>query len=77
MTNLYDNGEILLGTKKDILKFEDVAIKKGWIDAEDYKEIKETLEDLTEDTIVAINYDHGMGLSFDWWDKSHIIKNML
>lgn len=67
MNGLYDNGEMLLGTKRDILNY----IKRqfdGELIAEcDYHEVIDVLRDLDYDTIIAINYDHGMGMSFDWW----------
>lgn len=74
MKNVYDNGTLILGTKKDILEYQKKLIKKEIIDKDDYQEITETLEDLENDTIVMINYDCGMGLSFDWWNKTDIVK---
>lgn len=69
MSGLYDNGEILLGNVSDILEYTKRQIEGQLIDEEDYEEIIETLKDLKLDTIVAINYDNGMGMSFDWWTK--------
>jgi hypothetical protein len=39
-----------------------------------YQDILEDLKDYKDDTIIALNYDNGMGYSFDYWDKKDIIK---
>lgn len=69
MSGLYDNGEMLLGNVEDILEYAKRQNEADLIDEEDYEEIIETLKDLELHTIVAINYDNGMGMSFDWWTK--------
>ena len=74
MNYIYDNGELLLGTKRDIIEYQTRLVKAQLIEKEDYDEIIETLQDKKEDTIVCINYDNGMGLSFDFWENEDIIK---
>lgn len=69
MNYIYDNGELLLGTKRDIIEYQARLVKAQLIEKEDYDEIVETLQDKKEDTIVCINYDNGMGLSFDFWEN--------
>lgn len=69
MNSLYDNGTILLGTKKDIVN----QIYNNMLEEEndeEYMEILEDLKDFKEDTIVALNYDNGMGYSIDYWDSN-------
>lgn len=75
MINIYDNGAIMLGTVK-MVKEEIKREKEENIDMcfADIDEILEDLEDLEDDSIVAINYDFGMGYSMDYWYKSDIIK---
>lgn len=76
MNKLYDNGTRLLGTKKDILEYIKRQNEAQIIEEEDYKEIVDTLNELVgSDTIVAINYDFGMGMTFDWWTKEDIIES--
>jgi len=70
MNNLYDNGEMLLGTKRDILEYTKRQNEAQLIEEEDYQEIVETLEDLEDNTIICINYDNGMGMTFDWWEDT-------
>lgn len=73
MNNLYDNGTILLGTKKDIVE----QIYNNMLEEEQdelYQDILDDLKDFKDDTIVALNYDCGMGYSFDWWEIGDIIK---
>ena len=63
MQNIYDNGEICLG--------EVGKIRQQLIDnAEETWEIEDIIEELKEfedNTIVAINYDNGMGYSIEYW----------
>lgn len=68
MNGLYDNGTILLGTKKDIVNqiYNNMLVEEN---DEEYMEILEDLKDFKEDTIVALNYDSGMGYSIDYWDS--------
>ena len=69
MQNIYDNGRLCLG--------EVGKIRQQLIDnAEETWEIEDILEELKEledNTIVAINYDSGMGYSLEYWTKKDII----
>ena len=70
MQNIYDNGEICLGEVKRIIEYFNTI----GADIEEYEEILEELKKLNDDDIVAINYDHGMGYSIDWWTKKDKIN---
>ena len=69
MQNIYDNGRLCLG--------EVGKIRQQLIDnAEETWEIEDILEELKEfedNTIVAINYDNGMGYSIEYWATKDII----
>lgn len=69
MKNIYDNGRLCLG--------EVGKIRQQLIDnAEETWEIENILEELKEfedNTIVAINYDNGMGYSIEYWTTKDII----
>ena len=69
MQNIYDNGRLCLG--------EVGKIRQQLIDnAEETWEIEDILEELKEfedNTIVAINYDNGMGYSIEYWTIKDII----
>ena len=69
MQNIYDNGRLCLG--------EVGRIRQQLIDnAEETWEIEDILEELKEfedNTIVAINYDNGMGYSIEYWTTKDII----
>ena len=73
MNNLYDNGTILLGTKKDIVN---QIYNNMLVEEEDtfYMEILEDLKDFKDNTIIALNYDCGMGYSYDYWEESDKIE---
>ena len=69
MKNIYDNGRLCLG--------EVGKIRQQLIDnAEETWEIEDILAELKEledNTIVAINYDNGMGYSIEYWTTKDII----
>lgn len=69
MQNIYDNGRLCLG--------EVGKIRQQLIDnAEETWEIEDILEELKEfedNTIVAINYDNGMGYLIEYWTTKDII----
>ena len=69
MKNIYDNGKVCLG--------EVGKIRQQLIDnAEETWEIEDILAELKEledNTIVAINYDNGMGYSIEYWTTKDII----
>ena len=72
MENVYDNGEMVLGTIYNVKNY----LCKNCEDFEDIKEIVEDLENYDEDTIVAINYDLGMGYAILYWRKNDIVKEV-
>lgn len=65
MVNVYDNGEMCLGEVKKIIEY----FNTSGADIEEYEDLLEELKKMNDDDIVAINYDHGMGYSMDWWTK--------
>ena len=67
MENIYDNGTILLGTKKDIINY--WKNNTDVIDNDDKQEIEEYLKEIDDNNIVAINYDNGFGWSVDYWEE--------
>lgn len=70
MNKIYDNGEIVLGAVAHVRKYLVENAEETW----EIEDILEDIKDLTDDTIVAINYDHGMGYSVDWWTRNNIVK---
>lgn len=68
MNNIYDNGELLLGSVKDIKEYTLNNMLVYENDKENM-EILDFIKDYKENDIVCINYDNGMGLSFDIWQE--------
>lgn len=75
MNNIYDNGAIMLGNVKMVKEEIKREIEKN-IDMcfADMEEILKDLEEFSNETIVAINYDSGMGYSIDYWHEDDIVK---
>lgn len=73
MNNIYDNGELLLGSVKDIKEYilNNMLVYEN---DEENMEILDFIKDYKENDIVCINYDNGMGLSFDYWNEKDEIN---
>ena len=72
MNNLYDNGEIMLGSVKMVREEIEKELKEN-VDmcCADMEEILKDISDLDNEDIVSINYGSGMGYSIDYWHNSH------
>lgn len=70
MNCIYDNGEMCLGKVSDIIKYLLDNAEETWV----IEDIIIDLRDLEDDTIVAINYEHGMGYSIDYWREKDKVK---
>lgn len=71
MNNIYDNGEMVIGNVKNIRKYLIENAEETW----EIEDMIKDLEDLEDDSIVAIDYDHGMGYSLDYWhSKNDLVK---
>lgn len=74
MNNIYDNGALMLGNIQDVIARVEKEIKDNLDMC--FVDQKELLKDLKElrntdyNMIVCINYDNGMGYSFDIWQES-------
>lgn len=71
MNNVYDNGTMVLGSVENIRKYLIKNMEEEDLGVED---ILNDLNNELNDTIVAINYDMGMGYSIDYWTKEDIVK---
>jgi hypothetical protein len=81
MNSVYDNGGLMLGNIDLVIKEIKREIEKD-IDMSDVstEELLKDLEDLKIQvpnvSIVCINYDTGMGYSFDYWRTDDEIKEV-
>lgn len=69
MKNVYDNGRIILG---EVILVKDYICKNA-DDITEVADIIEDLENLDADAIVAVNYDHPMGYTLEYWSNDHIV----
>ena len=74
MNNIYDNGEVLLGEVKKLRGYVDSLFRNKKISKEDWLNFTEELIWYKDNEVVAINYDHGMGLTIESWDETCIVK---
>lgn len=73
MENIYDNGALMIGNIKDIIKYiEQDENLEMW----EFEELLQDLKELknTETEIVMVNYENPMGYSIDYWSKNDILK---
>lgn len=81
MNSIYDNGGIMLGNIDLVIKEIKREIENE-IDMSDAntEELLKDLEDLKVQVpsveIVSVNYDTGMGYSFDYWTKNDEYKEV-
>lgn len=68
--NVYDNGTMVLGNIYNVKDY----ICRNCDDFDEVKDIIKDLEDWEEDTMVAINYDCGMGYSIDYWEQNSKVE---
>lgn len=75
MIGIFDNGALMLGKVRDIIKHWDKECRSEDIDCNEdiLKELKELLE-VDDQMIVCINYEHPMGYSLDYWSSNDRIK---
>ena len=71
MNNVYDNGTMVLGMVENVREY---LIENMEEEELGIKDILNDLNNELNDTIVAINYDCGMGYSIDYWTKEDIVK---
>ena len=69
MQNIYDNGRLCLGEVGKIRQQLINNAEKTW----EIEDIIEELKEFEDNTIVAINYDNGMGYSIEYWTTKDII----
>ena len=70
MENIYDNGRVCLGEVEKIRQKLIENTNEEW----EIEDILEELKELENDTIVAINYDNGMGYLIEYWTKKDMEK---
>ena len=69
MQNIYDNGRLCLGEVRKIRQQLIDNVEETW----EIEDILEELKEFEDNTIVAINYDNGMGYSIEYWTTKDII----
>ena len=78
MTNIYDNGALMLGNVQLVIMEVEKEMKENidmaFTDQQELlKELKE-LRNIDYDMIVCINYENPMGYTIDYWTSNDIIK---
>ena len=75
MKHVYDNGEKLIGTSKNLQKYLLKQMNNADNDTKDIQEMIEELKNYSDDTIVSIDYDAPMGFLIDYWSNDNIMDN--
>ena len=82
MNKVFDNGELLLGTKFNIETYckekmsHFLQICDNYV-AETFQEILEEISDFEDTDILAVNYESGMGMSIDCWGRNDVVWSEL
>ena len=72
MNKVFDNGTMILGQKDKVYKYLIDNAEETW----EIEDILHDIEELKDNTIVAINYDLGMGYSVDYWEESDVVQDV-
>lgn len=72
MNNIYDNGTMVLGQKDKLCKYLIDNSEEMW----EIEDILNDIKELSNDSIIAINYDNGMGYSIDYWEESDVVQDV-
>ena len=72
--NVYDNGEYLLGKVANVIEYINNQILNEEVDDEEAIELLTELGTLYSNDIVAINYNHPMGYSYECWTYDDIVN---
>ena len=75
MKNVYDNGEKLIGTSKNLQKYLLKQMNNADNDTSDIQEMIEEIKDYRDDTIILIDYDAPMGYILEHWSNDNIMDN--
>lgn len=62
MNKVYQHGDMLLGTKKDLKEYNDTLFSYKEIDEDVYYELENDLKNYADDTILLVDEGFGMGL---------------
>lgn len=76
MKNVYDNGEKLIGTSKNLQKYLLNIMNNADYDTNDIRDMIDELKIYKDDTIVLIDYEAPMGFVIDYWSKDNAVKNL-
>lgn len=72
MNKVFDNGTMVLGRKDKVYKYLIDNAEETW----EIEDILSEIDYLDDNTIVAINYDLGMGYSVDYWEESDVVQDV-
>ena len=76
MNNIYDNGALMIGNIKDVIKEITNEITNGvdmcLLDQEGLLKDLEELENIAD--IVMIDYENPMGYTINYWTSNDVIK---
>ena len=73
MNKIYDNGELLLGQVDQVIDYLGLMYYEEGIDVND---LINDLRELDKNGIVCVNYDNGMGCTFDYWSSDDVMSEV-
>jgi len=74
MNSIYDNGALMIGNIKEIIKYiENDETLETW----EFEDLLNDLKELNDKVeIVMINYENPMGYSIDYWNKDDKVERL-
>jgi hypothetical protein len=69
MSKIYQNGDKMLGLKKDLRKYNEKLLNNKTIDKDTYLEFEEAMLGYKENAMLVVDLEFGMGIYVEEWDE--------
>jgi len=69
MNKIYQNGDKMLGLRKDLREYNEELYKNKVIDKDTYMEFEDSLINYKDDNMLMVDLEFGMGIYVEEWDE--------
>ena len=69
MSKIYQNGDKMLGLKKDLKAYNEKLLNNKTIDKDTYMEFEEAMLGYKENAMLVVDLEFGMGIYVEEWDE--------
>lgn len=69
MNKIYQNGDKMLGLRKDLREYNEELYKNKVIDKDTYMEFEDSLINYKDNDMLMVDLEFGMGIYVEEWDE--------